>query len=156
MVDVLVAGQVVVLIEQVLIMLIAVIILEVVTITPEIEDMILDIVDALPAALAVPAQVVVVVEAVAIKSSNMLYFPIILLIFLGLVLITRPVTVLLHELGHAIPAILLTRQKVTIYIGSHGDPKKSLKFKLGLLEGYFRYNPFDWNRGLCVPSARSI
>jgi len=31
------------------------------------------------------------------------------------------VTVTLHELGHAIPALLMTRDEVTIYIGSFGS-----------------------------------
>ena len=71
-------------------------------------------------------------------------------------LITRPLTVLFHELGHAIPAILLTKEKVTIYVGSYGDPNKSQKFNFGLLEVWFKYNPFSWRQGLCVPSAKVI
>lgn len=67
-----------------------------------------------------------------------------------------PLTVLVHELGHAIPAIILTRQKATIYIGSFGDPRKSLKINLGLLVIYFRYNLFQWQRGLMVPSATDV
>ena len=86
----------------------------------------------------------------------MQYFPIFLLLLIGLVLITRPLTVLFHELAHAIPAILLTKQKATIYIGSHGDPKKSFKINLGVLVIFFRYNPFAWRFGLCVPSAKTI
>lgn len=84
------------------------------------------------------------------------YFPFILLFFALLVLITRPFTVLFHELGHAIPAILMTRQSVSIYIGSYGDPEKSLHFKIGLLNIWFKYNPFSWRLGLCVPSAKQI
>lgn len=84
------------------------------------------------------------------------YFPFILLFFALLVLVTRPFTVLLHELGHAIPAILMTRQSVSIYIGSYGDPEKSLHFKIGLLDIWFKYNPFSWRLGLCVPSAKQI
>jgi len=84
------------------------------------------------------------------------YFPFILLFFALLVLVTRPFTVLFHELGHAIPAILMTRQKVSIYIGSYGDPKRSLHFRIGLLEVWFKYNPFSWRLGLCVPSAKEI
>ena len=84
------------------------------------------------------------------------YFPIILLVLIGLVCITRPLTVLLHELGHAIPAILLTGRKVSIYIGSHGDPNKSFKIDLGALTIFFRYNLFAWRLGLCVPSAEEI
>lgn len=86
----------------------------------------------------------------------MLYFLFVLLFFAVLVLITRPFTVIFHELGHAIPAILMTRQKVSIYIGSHGNPKKSLHFGIGLLKVLFKYNPFLWERGLFVPSSKQI
>jgi tetratricopeptide (TPR) repeat protein len=64
--------------------------------------------------------------------------------------------VLFHELGHAIPVILLTKQKATVYIGSHGDPKRSIKINFGVLAIFFRYNPFAWRLGLCVPSAKSV
>lgn len=83
----------------------------------------------------------------------MLYFALFILLFLGLLLITRPLTVLLHELGHAIPAMLLTKQKVTVYAGSYGDSENSISFRIGLLEVYFKYNPFSWKTGLCAPSA---
>ncbi|MBK8341854.1 MAG: M50 family metallopeptidase [Bacteroidetes bacterium] len=53
------------------------------------------------------------------------YFPVILLFFALLVFITRTFTVLFHELGHAIPAILMSKKAVTIYIGSYGDPKRA-------------------------------
>ena len=79
-------------------------------------------------------------------------------IILGVILlgiITRPFTVLFHELGHAIPAILLTRQKVTVYLGSYGDSARSVKVKIGLLEAWFKFSLF-WQAGLCVPSAQEI
>jgi Tfp pilus assembly protein PilF len=78
------------------------------------------------------------------------------LVLLIIVFIVRPFSTLIHELGHAIPAILLTKEKVSIYIGSYGDPKKSLNFTLGRLEVWFRYDPFSWQLGLCVPSAKDI
>ena len=86
----------------------------------------------------------------------MQYFPMFLLILVALVLIARPFTVLFHEIGHAIPAIFLTKQKATIYIGSYGDPNKSIKINFRLLTIFFRYNPFAWRLGLCVPSAKSV
>ncbi len=55
------------------------------------------------------------------------------------IFVLSPLVTLLHELGHAIPALLVTRKKVTIYIGSYGDPQKSLCFRVGLLEFYVRY-----------------
>jgi tetratricopeptide (TPR) repeat protein len=79
-----------------------------------------------------------------------------LLFLFVLILITRPFTVLFHELGHAFAAILLTKEKVTVYIGSYGDQQKTLKFNIGLLEVYFWYNPLFWRAGLCIPSARNI
>jgi tetratricopeptide (TPR) repeat protein len=77
-------------------------------------------------------------------------------LILFLMFITRPFTVLFHELGHAIPAIFMTRQQVSIYLGSYGDPKKSLNFAIGHLDVWFKYNPFSWQGGLCVPSAKEI
>src|SRR5947209_5161660 len=79
-----------------------------------------------------------------------------LIIFICLVLIIRPLTVLLHELGHAIPAIIMTKKKVIIYIGTYGDPTKGGKLSIRNLEIYFRYNPFAWRLGLCLPCANNI
>lgn len=72
------------------------------------------------------------------------------------VIITKPITVLFHELGHAIPAILLTRKSVSIYIGSYGDPENSWHFRFGLLEFWFKRNPLSWKLGLCVPSDKQM
>ncbi|MBQ0736183.1 tetratricopeptide repeat protein [Aquimarina celericrescens] len=72
------------------------------------------------------------------------------LVFIFTLAILRPFTTFLHEMGHAIPALLYTKEGVTIYIGSYGDPKKSLRFRLGRLEIFFKYNPLLWSYGLCV------
>ncbi|HVV04311.1 MAG TPA: M50 family metallopeptidase [Puia sp.] len=45
-----------------------------------------------------------------------------LITLLVLAIIVRIFTVLFHELGHAFAALLLTGGKVTIYVGSYGDP----------------------------------
>lgn len=60
-----------------------------------------------------------------------------------------PLTVLFHELGHAIPAILFSRQKVDVYLGTYGDATRSWKINLRLLDLYFTGNPFLWRSGLC-------
>lgn len=73
-----------------------------------------------------------------------------------LFVITRPFTILFHELGHAIPAALFTRKKVNVYLGSYGDPDKSLRFRIGLMQIWCKYNPFAWKQGLCVPEAKNI
>ena len=86
----------------------------------------------------------------------MIYLPAIILGLIVLIVITRPFTVLFHELGHAIPAILMTKQGATVYVGSYGDKNQSFKIKLGGLEIWFRYNPLKWQGGLCIPKAEEI
>ncbi|WP_162051446.1 tetratricopeptide repeat protein [Pontibacter pamirensis] len=81
---------------------------------------------------------------------------VVFLVLAFLVVITRPLTSLFHELGHAIPAILLTGHKVSVYIGSYGDTRRGVRLSLGLLEIWFRYNFFSWRLGLCVPSAKDV
>jgi tetratricopeptide (TPR) repeat protein len=73
----------------------------------------------------------------------------------AILLIAHPITVLLHELGHAIPAILFTRKKVTVYIGSYGETTKSFRFRLGLLEFWIRKSLF-WKTGMCSPSSTKM
>lgn len=73
-----------------------------------------------------------------------------------LITIVRGIVVILHELGHAIPAIILTKQKVSIYIGSYGNPNKSINFRIGHLNVWLSYEMLSWKNGLCVPSAENI
>lgn len=70
-------------------------------------------------------------------------------IFLSSLLLTRLLTTILHELGHAIPALILSKGNVEVYIGSYGNTEKSWKIKVGQLIIYFRYNPFLSRAGLC-------
>ncbi|PKP15681.1 MAG: hypothetical protein CVU07_09350, partial [Bacteroidetes bacterium HGW-Bacteroidetes-23] len=56
----------------------------------------------------------------------------------------------MHELGHALPALVFTKQKVTLYIGSYGDPEKSIHFKIRNLEVWLNYKLFSWRNGLCI------
>ncbi|PTQ93564.1 tetratricopeptide repeat protein [Mucilaginibacter yixingensis] len=53
-------------------------------------------------------------------------------------LISRFINVTLHELGHAIPAIIFTGQPAEIFIGSYGDGKQ-IRFRLGKIT--FNINP---------------
>lgn len=73
----------------------------------------------------------------------------------AILIVAHPITVLLHELGHAIPALIFTRKKVTVYIGSYGETTKSFRFKIGLLELWFRKTLF-WKTGMCVPSSTEM
>ena len=70
-----------------------------------------------------------------------------LLILLGLALF---VTILLHELGHAIPALMWTHDEVAIYIGSMGSPYECFRFRMGRIDVYVKYNPLLWYRGCCL------
>ena len=72
------------------------------------------------------------------------------------IVLARGIVVVLHELGHAIPAIIVTKQKVSIYIGSYGNPNKSINFQIGLLDIWFSRDVLSWKNGLCVPSAKNI
>jgi len=75
---------------------------------------------------------------------------------LVLIIIIRGLIIVLHELGHAIPAIILTKKKVSIYIGSYGDSNKSLNFRIGLLHVWLNYKMLSWKNGLCIPAAKDI
>lgn len=78
------------------------------------------------------------------------------LIFFISILLVRPLMTLVHELGHGIPALLLTKDRTSIYVGSLGENKGSLRIKLGLLELFLRYNIFKWNKGVCIPHSKEV
>jgi len=79
-------------------------------------------------------------------------FLLLLLIFA----VCRMLTVLFHELGHALPALAMGSERVVVYVGSYGDPNKSLTFSIGRLHFYLKYNPLLWNQGLCVPNSDGL
>ncbi|MCB0852552.1 MAG: tetratricopeptide repeat protein [Bacteroidetes bacterium] len=64
---------------------------------------------------------------------------------------TRMITTVIHELGHAVAGLFLLDGNLQVYIGSFGDPKKGLHFRMGRLTFHFKYSLFLWNRGLVVP-----
>jgi Tfp pilus assembly protein PilF len=63
------------------------------------------------------------------------------------------IIILLHELSHAIPALIFSKQDVTIYIGTYGD-KKGIHFSIGKLTIYIRPK-FSYLKsgGLCTYKA---
>lgn len=65
------------------------------------------------------------------------------------VLLVRSITTLVHEYGHALPALLFTDEKVEVYIGSYGNIENSTIFTSGRLTTYFTFNMLNWNMGLC-------
>lgn len=83
-------------------------------------------------------------------------FLLIMSLIIGFIIVTRPITVLLHELGHTVTAILLTRNTVSIYVGSYGDPNGCFHFCLGNLELWLKHNPLKWQFGVCVPKAKEV
>lgn len=84
------------------------------------------------------------------------FFPLTLLLFASLVVFSFLTTTIFHELGHGISALLMTKQPVTIYIGSYGDKNNSLKIKLSYLEIWIKYNPFLWKIGICIFSLDQL
>ncbi len=82
--------------------------------------------------------------------------PTIALIFMLSLLTFRLLTTVIHELGHAIPALVLTKDNVTVYMGSHGNPEKSMQFQIGRLKCFFKFNLFYWKGGLCVMESKEV
>jgi len=71
-----------------------------------------------------------------------------LLVFMSSVL-ARIATTLFHELGHGIPAMIFTKEKVNVFLGSYGDVEKSKHLAFGnKLSIYFMLNPLKWSGGM--------
>ncbi len=68
---------------------------------------------------------------------------------IAVLLSCRIITTTIHELGHAIPALLFSNEPVSIYVGSYGDPSKSKVLQFGRLTAFFRLNITKWNLGVC-------
>jgi len=80
---------------------------------------------------------------------DLIYFPTCLLLIFSTYIFLRRTTALIHELGHAVPALMFTNEKVSIFLGSYGDISKCKCFKIGKrLYFYFRLNPLKWNFGM--------
>ncbi len=74
-------------------------------------------------------------------------------LFLALIIILmNPFIVLIHELGHATPALIFTKNvNIKVYVGSYGDEKNTLKFRIGRLSFFIKYSyNFFRIKGLCV------
>jgi len=69
---------------------------------------------------------------------------------IGIILMTRSITTLIHEFGHAIPSLLFTKEEVIVCVGSYENINKSKGIKLGRLTIFFTLNIFNWNSGLCL------
>lgn len=65
------------------------------------------------------------------------------------VVMSRMVTTTIHELGHAVPSLLFTKEEVVMHVGSYGVEKGSRLLKMGRLKAFFRFNILHSNIGLC-------
>jgi hypothetical protein len=77
-------------------------------------------------------------------------------ILILLIFINRPIAILFHELAHGITALILSREKVGIYVGSYGDRSECYHLKFGLLEIWLKKQFSLWNKGLCVPEGKNF
>ena len=68
---------------------------------------------------------------------------------LAVLLSCRIISTTVHELGHALPALLYSDEPVSIYVGSYGDRNKSRVFEWGRLTAFFQMNITQWNLGVC-------
>ncbi len=82
------------------------------------------------------------------------FYYIIFLVLFGIIF--RPITTLIHELGHGIPGLIYTNKKVTLYLGSYGDPNESFKISIGRLEVFFNKKLLNWKIGLCVLEQKEL
>lgn len=72
----------------------------------------------------------------------------VLLFYLTLI-ISTPVIIFLHELGHSIFALMFTKQGVKMFVGSYGKTEKTFQFTFGRLQLYIEPK-FKLGGGLCV------
>ncbi len=66
-----------------------------------------------------------------------------------LVMVLRSFTTLFHEMGHAIPALIFSKDKVQVYIGTYGDTEHGATISLGRLDIFYKFNFLAWNIGMC-------
>ncbi len=66
----------------------------------------------------------------------------------------RAITVVLHEMGHALVAAFLDNKEVTVFIGSYGSKKHCFNLKLGRMSFWFKRVPILWQVGMVVHKYR--
>lgn len=89
--------------------------------------------------------------------NDYVFSAIILPLLFLLFIISRAITVLLHEIGHAIPALIFTQKTVKIYVGSYGEEKDLIKLSVSTrLELNIKWNPLKWQKGMVVSHSLHI
>lgn len=66
------------------------------------------------------------------------------------------IIVLIHEFGHAIPALWLTKEKVSIHLGFRQPGIRRIRLPLGRVDVYATINPLRWKQGLCYSSKANL
>jgi tetratricopeptide (TPR) repeat protein len=73
-----------------------------------------------------------------------------------ILMILRAITVLIHEFGHAVPIVLLTKDRVSVYIGTYGDRTRCFTIRTKRFDIWLLRNPLQWQKGCCIPHAMDI
>jgi tetratricopeptide (TPR) repeat protein len=71
-----------------------------------------------------------------------------------IILLVHPITVFIHELGHAIPFVVFTKSAVHIFIGVDPNVNTSAGISLGRLKLHISANPTNWTNGYCAANGR--
>ena len=88
--------------------------------------------------------------------STLLAVLLFLLFFVLTFVIARFLSLLLHEFAHGITALILSRDKVSIYIGSLGTPTGSFTFSIGRLAFYITRDIRLWTTSITLPHSTTI
>ena len=64
--------------------------------------------------------------------------------------------VFVHELGHGVTALFLCKGKIKMYVGSYKDYTDCLELNLGRLKIILKYNPLQWNTGMCSIVVKTL
>lgn len=73
-----------------------------------------------------------------------------------ILLVVRPATVLIHELGHGLAALWVARGPVTLFFGTYGDVHKGFRIRLGRLTCHFSAGIYLQGAGLCVLQPQAL
>lgn len=76
---------------------------------------------------------------------------VIIIVVYAAVFLSGPLIAILHEMGHALAYLILTRPpRVDIYIGTYRFPEKAISFRIGKLNFFIKRSfPFVKGIGLC-------
>ncbi|MFK7932254.1 MAG: hypothetical protein AB8G22_02010 [Saprospiraceae bacterium] len=71
--------------------------------------------------------------------------------YIAAVIFVRQMTTLIHEMGHAIPAMLFnqTDKPVQVFIGSYGNIKDAIQLNFSDLQLFIKPKFLDWKLGMC-------